>query len=99
VRREDPDQVVRDVGRRVAELRQELGLTQERFAENLGVHPRYLARIERGGQNLTLHRLVWLAGHLGVHASDLMLPPCSREVRVGRPPGQRNSQLSTRRRG
>jgi len=96
VRREDPDQVVRDVGRRVAELRQELGLTQEQFAEDLGVHPRYLARIERGGQNLTLHRLVWLAGHLGVHAAELMVAPRSREVRVGRPPGRNRAQSTKR---
>ena len=83
----------------MAELRQELGLTQEQFAERLGIHPRYLARLERGGQNLTLHRLVWLAGHLGVHASDLMSPPRCREVRVGRPRGRKNTPLPTKRRG
>jgi transcriptional regulator with XRE-family HTH domain len=86
VPREDPDRVVRDIGRRAAELRSGRGWTQQEFAARLGISVRYLARLERGLQNFTVHRLVWLAGKLGVRAMDLFSPPVSRAVRTGRPP-------------
>lgn len=85
MRREDPERLVRDIGRRAAELRVDRGWTQQEFADRLGISVRYLARLERGLQNFTVHRLVWLAGHLGVRAVDLFTPPRSRRVRVGRP--------------
>ena len=50
---DDPDAVIRDVGRRVAELRVGLGLTQDKFAESLGVSGVYVRRVEIGQENLT----------------------------------------------
>ena len=85
MRKADPDKVVKDIGRRLAELRAERGWTQEQFAERLGVSAGYLGRLERGTQSFTVHRLVWLANHLGVRAVDLFTPPISRVVRPGRP--------------
>jgi transcriptional regulator with XRE-family HTH domain len=85
VARENPDRLVRDIGRRIAELRIDRGLTQQELAAQLGISVRYLARLERGLQNFTVHRLVWLAGKLGVRAVDLFTPPRSRRVQVGRP--------------
>lgn len=73
--REDPERILRDIGQRVAEVRVERDWTQERFAEELGVTTNYVQRIERGGQNLTIHRLVWLAAALGVSFMDLLTPP------------------------
>lgn len=89
---EDPDTVIRDVGRRVAELRTGLGLTQDKFAEALGVSGVYVRRVEIGQENLTLRSLTRLAAMLGVRAMDLLAVPQSREVRVGRPP--RRSKMS-----
>jgi len=86
VREEDPYRLVADIGRRIAELRSHRGWTQQEFAAQLGVSVRYLARLERGLQNFTVHRLVWLASHLGVRVADLFKAPRSRKVRVGRPP-------------
>lgn len=83
---EDPDTVIRDVGRRVAELRSALGLTQDKFAEALGVSGVYVRRVEIGRENLTLRSLTRLASMLGVRTADLLQAPLSREVRVGRPP-------------
>ena len=57
VKGEDPDQLLRNVGLRIAELRERKGWSREAFAERLGVSTRYLARLEAGGQNLTVHRL------------------------------------------
>ncbi len=85
MRKEAPERVVEDIGRRLAELRAGRGWTQQDFAARLGISVRYLARLERGLQNFTVHRLVWLASHLGVRAVDLFAPPRTRRVRVGRP--------------
>ncbi|MFO0646423.1 MAG: helix-turn-helix transcriptional regulator [Polyangiales bacterium] len=86
---EDPRQLLRDVGRRVAELRSELGLTQEGLAERLGVSSIYARRVELGRENLTLRSLARIAAILSVRTADLFVPPRSREVRVGRPPRRR----------
>jgi transcriptional regulator with XRE-family HTH domain len=85
---EDPEGLLRDIGRRIAELRIERGLTQQEFAGQLRIAVRYLARLEAGGQNMTIHRLVWLARALRVRVVDLLKPPRTREVSVGRPKRQ-----------
>lgn len=82
---EEPAAVVRAIGRRIAELRVNRGWTQEQFAERLGIHARYLSRLEGGGQNFSVHRLVWIARALGVHVADLFVPPKSVAVQRGRP--------------
>jgi transcriptional regulator with XRE-family HTH domain len=86
VRRLDPDRAIKDVGRRIAELRRERGLTQERLAERLGIAANALQRIELGMQNLTVRSLVRLANGFGVPLAALCEPPASRTVRPGRPP-------------
>lgn len=86
VKREDPAQLLHDVGLRIVELRGERGWTREEFAERLGVSTRYLARLEAGRQNLTVHRLAWLAEHLRVRVVDLFAPPGIDTIPVGRPP-------------
>jgi transcriptional regulator with XRE-family HTH domain len=66
--------VLTGLGRRVAELRLERGLTQERLAERLRVAPRYIQQIEGGRQNievLTAHRL---AKALRVELVELFRP-------------------------
>jgi transcriptional regulator with XRE-family HTH domain len=85
-RRRDPAVVVRDVGRRIAELRTEQGLTQAAFAEALGITTGHLQRIELGKLNLTIHSLVRLADQLHVGIGELFEPPKSQTVRRGRPP-------------
>lgn len=86
VESEEPDAVIRDVGRRIAELRADLGLTQDKFAEALGVSGVYVRRVEIGQENLTLRSLTRFAATLGVRTVDLLAVPKSREVRLGRPP-------------
>lgn len=80
------DDVLRDVGRRVAELRRAAGLTQEQVAEQLGVSTRALAYIESGRENLTLCTMVAVANVLGASVAEFFVPPATREVRRGRPP-------------
>lgn len=86
---EDPQEVIRDVGRRIAEIRTGLGLTQEQMAERLGMTLKGYQFIERGVQNLTIKTMVKVAGALDVRTAELFAAPASREVRRGRPPKPR----------
>ena len=85
MRKLDPERATIDVGRCIAELRRERGLTQEAFAERLGIGANALQRIELGRQNLTIRSLVRLANGLGVPLARLFKAPRSRAVRPGRP--------------
>ena len=46
MRAKSPDRVVKEMGRRVAELRAARGLTQEQFAERAGYTVQYQQQIE-----------------------------------------------------
>lgn len=81
----DPDQVLSDVGRRIAELRAGRGWTQEALAERLGVSAKYLQGVERGTDNLTLRTLVRVAQELGTKPIALLRPPIREAARTGRP--------------
>jgi ribosome-binding protein aMBF1 (putative translation factor) len=85
VPREVPEKLILNVGRRVAEIRQQAGLSQEGLAEKLGLSVQYVSRVELG-TNLTLTTLVKLANSLHVRAADLLLPAGPEmKVRRGRP--------------
>lgn len=73
------------VGFRVAELRRELGWTQARLAEKLGMNMRHVQAIELGHQNLTLGSLARLAKALGTNAIAFFEDPQPRSPRPGRP--------------
>lgn len=90
--KQDADRVIKDVGRKLAELRARAGLTQEELAEQLRIAPNNLQRIELGMQNLTLRTLVRLANQVGVPVAHLFRAPRSRLVRTGRPPKRRSTR-------
>jgi transcriptional regulator with XRE-family HTH domain len=91
VPRQDPDRLVTDVGRRIAELREAAGHTQESFARALGTTLQYAQRLE-GGRNLTLHSLAKVANALGVPVPALLEPTTHRRpLRAGRPPKARTA--------
>lgn len=79
----DADEVIHDVGRRVAELRQALGYTQAELAERLEVSDKYIQRIEAGGENLSLRSLAKLAIALKVDVREFFRRP-SRCAEPGR---------------
>jgi transcriptional regulator with XRE-family HTH domain len=84
-RKEDPDRNVADVGRRIAELRQQAGMTQEDLARELGSTQQYAQRLETG-LNLTIHSLTKVANALGVTTRTLFDPTTYRRpTRAGRP--------------
>jgi len=85
----DPDRLLRDAGRRLAEFREERALTQQELADKLGVSMRYVQSVEGGAENLTLRSLAGYASVLGVSIPEVFLPPVSRRPKVGRPRGAR----------
>lgn len=73
------------LGRCAAEARRELGLTQAEFAEQVGVTPNYIARVEGGHENLTLDSVEKLAAALSVDAQRLFRVPRGPAPKPGRP--------------
>ena len=56
----------RTVGDNLRAFRQQRGLSQEAFAELLGVHRTYMGGVERGERNLTLKSLERIAARIDV---------------------------------
>lgn len=59
-------------GRAIRKMRVERGFSQERLAEEPGVHPRYLSDVERGVRNVSLVNIERLARALSVGLPTLM---------------------------
>lgn len=79
------DQLLRDVGARIAELRRVRGLTQGMLAERLDVSDKHLQRVEAGSENLTLRTMHQFAAALCVSVTALLQPPIRTQRRRGRP--------------
>jgi transcriptional regulator with XRE-family HTH domain len=84
--RRKPQSVLRDVGRRIAEIRVSRGMTQEQFAEKvLRVSLKYLQRVEGGAENLTILSLAKLANRVRVSVRELFDSPVMEAPGRGRP--------------
>ena len=62
----------RTVGRNLRAYRETKGLSQEAFAELVGVHRTYMGGLERGERNLTLKSVERIADQLGIDVLVLM---------------------------
>lgn len=60
------------VGRNLRAYRKKKGLSQEDFADFVGVHRTYMGGLERGERNLTLQSLERLAEAIGVPVRELL---------------------------
>ena len=80
----------RRLGQHLRLLRQARGLSQEAFADVLGVHRTYMGGIERGERNLTLKSVERIAHHLEIDALDLLreISPPRRGSASGRRTGR-----------
>lgn len=65
----------RAVGQNLRAYRERRGLSQEAFADLLGVHRTYMGGIERGERNLTLKTLERIAERTGVSPRELLADP------------------------
>jgi transcriptional regulator with XRE-family HTH domain len=66
-----PDVQVR-FGRRLREVREGKGVSQEKLAEDAGLHRTYVSAVERGLKNISLVNIERLAQALGVPMTDLL---------------------------
>ncbi|SDN38586.1 helix-turn-helix domain-containing protein [Geodermatophilus sp. DSM 45219] len=62
----------RAVGRNLRRYRQVRGLSQEAFADLVGVHRTYMGGLERGERNLTLRSVERIAAVIEVDPLELM---------------------------
>lgn len=85
VRSNDAASLLRNIGRRIAEVRASRRLTQEAFAERLDVTARYVQRVESGGQNISVQVLATFASGLGVPAAKFFEKPKAQAVKQVRP--------------
>ena len=67
----------RFLGRNLRGYRIDRGLSQEEFADEIGVHRTYLGAIERGERNLTLRTVERLAELIAMDPIQLLIPPAS----------------------
>lgn len=65
----------RTIGRNLRAYRQARGLSQEAFADLLGVHRTYLGSVERGERNLTLKSVERLAARIDEEPLTLLRAP------------------------
>ncbi|MDQ1138443.1 transcriptional regulator with XRE-family HTH domain [Microbacterium sp. SORGH_AS 1204] len=60
------------LGRNLRRYREERGLSQEAFADVLGVHRTYMGGVERGERNLTLKSVERIAVSIEIDALELL---------------------------
>lgn len=76
---------IENIGRRVAELRLKLGLTQDALAEKAGVTGGYIRQIEGGIRDLRVSTLCKIANMLDCQLQDLIKKPTLEKPQAGRP--------------
>jgi transcriptional regulator with XRE-family HTH domain len=59
------------LGAKIRNLREDLGLSQEAFADVCGFDRTYISMIERGKRNLSFLNLLRVAASLGISVSQL----------------------------
>lgn len=74
----------RRLGANLRSLRLNEGLSQEAFADVLGVHRTYMGGLERGERNVTLRTVERLADRLGISADILLKAPGTRSPAAAR---------------
>lgn len=62
----------RTLGLNLRRIRTERGMSQEAFAETVGVHRRYMGGLERGERNVTLRAVERIAEIVGFDPLDLL---------------------------
>jgi transcriptional regulator with XRE-family HTH domain len=77
------DPLLTGLGEAIRELRDELGVSQERLGLDSGVHRNYIGGIERGERRPTLATVATLAVTLGTRPSELIARAEERAVQHG----------------
>lgn len=62
-------------GINVRQRREELGISQEKFAELCGLHRTYISDLERFQRNISINNIEKIADALGTEAYTLLMIP------------------------
>ena len=68
----DSDELARAIGEVVRELREDLGVSQEKFAELTGHHRTYIGFLERGERTPNVYTLQKVSEALDIPLSELI---------------------------
>lgn len=71
----DADRVVKQLGKRIAQLRHERSLSQGALATKIRSTPQWVSQLERGTRSPTVHTLVKLANALDIAVAELFSKP------------------------
>lgn len=63
--------ITEDLGKRIRKLRQQTGMSQEKFALKIGMDRTYFASVEAGKRNIAIVNIKKIADGLGVTLSEL----------------------------
>ena len=63
--------ITEDLGKRIRELRQQTGLSQEKFALKIGMDRTYYASVEAGKRNIAIVNIKKMADGLDITLSEL----------------------------
>lgn len=63
--------ITKDLGKRIRELRQQTGLSQEKFALKIGMDRTYFASVETGKRNIAIFNIKKIADGLSITLSEL----------------------------
>jgi transcriptional regulator with XRE-family HTH domain len=69
------DQLQRTLGKNLRAFREAEGVSQEAFADVLGVHRTYMGALERGERNVSLKSVEKIAGKLKIEPLLLLSEP------------------------
>ena len=63
--------ITHELGKRIKQLRNDIGLSQEKFALNIEMDRTYFASVEAGRRNISICNIKKIADGLGVTLSEL----------------------------
>ena len=63
--------ITKDLGKRIRELRQQTGLSQEKFSLKIGMDRTYFASVETGKRNIAILNIKKIADGLSITLSEL----------------------------
>ena len=63
--------IQKKIGNRIKELRQQTGLSQEKFALKIGMDRTYFASVENGKRNISIINLEKISKGFGITLSDM----------------------------
>lgn len=65
------EEIAEKLGKRLRDLRNEAGISQEKFALQIGMDRTYYASVEAGKRNVSLKNLKKIADGFGISLSDM----------------------------